>query len=446
MVEAKRRNRGVLPRGTLPSVAHRLGFSTDQIWRLVDRMDRHDRDRTARKQVGPRANAVIKGQRGRQKGKRDYPDHIQEFIIDAWRNPDWESRNHLDLVDPIHRHISKSWIYRLVTRKFPKLKISERTVRRIIDDFEMNDGAKAAYGRGKEGEAKEHLTCIDADFGDPNNVWIADIRPLPIKSMYKSIECTVGLLLIMDGSSTNVLRHKLLPRKDEDDEGNVFGVDFTCQHVRIQLVLAILAVGRRPRHLYMDNGSQFGKALQKFLDLLTAEGEEPTQIHHTRPGEPQGRGGIERALGLIDQFIQFKPGFFEEGNYRKSLKNKKKYKSYEFSFLEAEFDHFIPIRNATPTKAKLAPAVLYEQGPDQGLTPPSLLHLGLFAGSVQRIKDRVPSRKGIRHENKHFALVDEDPELAVKLAGFSLNHQERPTFVVTFETLVVLYVKLDDRQ
>jgi hypothetical protein len=450
LVELKRSNGGVLPRGTLPQAAHRLCKSEDQISRLIARMEEHDRKRQAGNGVEPRVEAVIHGKPGRQKGKRDYPDDVKQFVIDAWRNLNWESLNHLHRTDRVRRRMRKSMIHKLVKQKYPHLNISAVTVRRIIDDFIENKPAHAAYGRGKEGDLKNNVTSIDADFGHVNNVWILDIRPMPIKSNYKGIDCTTGFLGVMEASSSKILQHKVLPRKDKDDAENVFGVDFTCQHVREQIALAILKVGRRPRWLYVDHGAQFGRALEVFLDLLTAEGEQPTQILPTPTGTPPGRGLIERFLGLIDEFNEWKPGFFDEDDWRKSLRNAKKYKFYEFEFLEAEFDTFIPRRNAKQrqTKAKKpkpSPNECYALGPDQGLTPPSLLHLGLFSGSAKRIDDRVPSRAGIRYDNKHFVLWDESPEIGAKLAGLALNKQARPTFVVTFDNLVVLYVKLDDQ-
>lgn len=255
----------------------------------------------------------------------------------------------------------------------------------------------------------------------------------------------------MDASSTKVLRHKLLPRKDVDDAGNVYGVDFTCQQVREQIALAILEVQRRPRLIYVDNGSQFGLALAIFLDLLTADDEEPTRIIHTDPGDPRGRGIVERALGLINSFIQYKPGFFVEKSYRAALRKKKSFNYYEFSFLEGEFEHFIPIRNAKVRGEKPSPDQRYTSAPDEGLTPPDMLQLGLFAGAIERINDRIPSREGVQYKRKgaqykthKYVPVSDDPAIGVALATASMNHQETPTMVITFKDFVVLYVKLPD--
>jgi hypothetical protein len=141
-------------------------------------------------------------------------------------------------------------------------------------------------------------------------------------------------------------------------------VDFTCKQVRLELALAILEYHIRPRIIYVDNGTQFGPALEKFLDLLTPEGEQPTEIIHSEPYEPRGRGVIERALALINSFIQYKPGFFPEDNYYKALEKPKGYKYYEFPFLEKEFAHFHPIWNDRVASDGLSPKQRFVQGPN----------------------------------------------------------------------------------
>jgi hypothetical protein len=294
---------------------------------------------------------------------------------------------------------------------------------------------------------RDNILALDVDFGNPNDYWILDVRPLPCRSVYKSSLCTVGLLYLMDASSTKVLRHKILPREDEDDAGHRFGIDFTCQHIREEIAMAIIENHVRPRIIYVDNASIF-QALHKFLDFITSEGEEPTEIIHTVPGEPRGRGVMERGLGLMNQFAQYKPGFYVEDDYRKSLRNKKRYKNYDFAFLEKEFEHFMPFRNARQWeegRQKLpSPDECYKQGPNKGLRAPSEFQLALFAGTLLKDK-RVPSRKGIQYEKQWYVPASEAPEIGELLTSAVLAKQDRALLVAQIGDFRTLYVQLDGK-
>ncbi len=446
LVDEKRKHGNRLPPRSRQPVAAKWNLSEDEVDRLVQKMIRHEADRKKGLPVGSRVNVVIQNDPGRRKGTFDTPEQIQHLIIDAWCNPDWDALNHLGLTDGITHSLNRKMIYKFIKAKYPKLKISQTTVWRIITSFENTNTAESHWTRGKRDQVRDNILAFDVDFGAPNDFWILDVRPLPNRSQYKSILCTVGLLYIMDASSTKILRHKILPRQDEDNEGHQFGIDYTCQHLREEIAMAIIEYGR-PRIIYIDNAS-IHKVLHKFLDLITPEGEEPTQIIHTLPDEPRGRGVTERALALMDLFGQYKPGFYIENNYRKSLKNKKNYKFYEFSFLEKEFEHFIPFQNARqPGEGQLklpSPSQRYEQGPNKRLSSPPELQLALFGGTVLKDK-RVPSRKGVRYSKTWYVPASEAPEVGVMLASAAIAKRETPLLVAQIGDFTALYVQLDGK-
>lgn len=188
LVQAKHAHGGTLPPGTLPRAAHQLERSEDQISRLIERMELHQRARLDGQQVGPRIRAVIPRRKGRKKGKHDLPDPVTEFIIDAWKSQKWESSNHQGNKDEFNQPLNRAMVHRMTATKFTNLKISRTTVWRVINEYEQREGARSSYARGNKDEVRDNLLAMKGDFGGPNNVWIADIRPLPIRSQYKTLQ------------------------------------------------------------------------------------------------------------------------------------------------------------------------------------------------------------------------------------------------------------------
>jgi hypothetical protein len=427
-------------------VAEQFGLTIDAVDRLVKRMTAHEQARKHGMNVGSRLDAVRKGIPGRQKGKRDMTNEIKQAIIDRWRVGNAKSLNHTGAADPIVVHLHRKMVYKWVRSRYPDANISRTTVWRIIDDFEEQEVAKSKWSRGNVKEVIDNILTVDIDYIGANYYWVLDIRPLPIRSRYKNMLCTTGLLQIIDAFSAFRLASQILPRKDIDEDGNVFGVDFTCKHVRMLLALAILTYKIRPRVIYVDNGTQFGPALEKFLDLLTPIGEPPTEIIHTEPGEPRGRGVIERALALIDAFIQYKPGVFPEGDYRKTIKLPKGFRYYDFDFLVKEFQTYEPIWNDRKRDGKLSPREVYEQGPNYGYAPPSEFQLGLFAGSLQKVDKRGGrsiSREGVRIKNTMYVPANDSPVIGEQLASAANAKEERECITIKIGELQFLYVKLD---
>ena len=444
IVEAKRANNNEVPRGMLTQVGFKVGLTQDQVDRLVRKLEAHDEDRKKGKPVGPRVNAIIPGKRGRQPGKRNLPQNVCDQIIRRWRSEKLKTRNHTGESDPIKVRLARNYVFTWAKKEFSNHSISRTTIWRIIHDFETAEPARSAWSRGRKDEVRDNLQTVDIDFIGPGYFWIADIRPLPIRSRYKTIETTIGILQIIDAFSTKRLREKILPRQDKDEEGNIFGIDFTCKEVRVQLAMAMLQTGIRPRCIYVDNGAQFGPALEKFLDLLTPEGEEPTRIIHTPPGDPRGRGIVERSLALINRFIEFKVGFFYEDNYYTAIKKPKHYKYYDFAFLEKEFAHYLDIFNDRQDDGKYSPNERYSQSPNYGLSLPSMLQLGLFAGSVQKYSRQI-SRDGIILDKIKYVALDLAPEMSVRVVNAVMSKQKRPLLVVDLGEWRFLYVNLDDK-
>jgi hypothetical protein len=444
LIQLKRANNGIMPDGERRRVAHKYALSEDQVDRLTRRVLFHEKQREQGKPVGPRAQAVMAGTPGRQQGKRNLPVEVEQFITDAWRVSSYASLNRHDEAEQVHVRLTRQEVWQLARKKFPQHEISYDYACRVIHDFIATNRAKSDYARGHSDAVRDNIPAMDADFGDPNNIHIWDVRPLPLRSKHKGVLCTAGLLLGMDASSTKILRHKLLPRKDVSDKGEIFGVDFTTQHVRTQIALAILETKKRPRVIYVDNASIFRKSLQRFLDLLTVEGEPSTEIIYSGVDDPRGRGVLERLLALMDQFARFVPGFFHEDNYRKALKETKKYKFKEFSEIEQEFNHFIPIWNDRSRNGKSSPNTRYGEGPDVGLSPPSALNLALFGGMVKMLDPRIPSRKGVRYNNVHYDLVTTDPEITDKLISASIAKAQIQCLLAQIQELKVIYVRLGD--
>jgi hypothetical protein len=121
------------------------------------------------------------------------------------------------------------------------------------------------------------------------------------------------MIPVVDAYSLFTPTFILVPRKVENDLGEVQKVDFRYHHVTKLLAVVMMMVRLRPGFLYTDNGAQF-KALERILSYLTTHTDENITLVRGFPGHPWGRGIVEVVQKLVDAILREQPGFVANEN------------------------------------------------------------------------------------------------------------------------------------
>src|SRR5512145_1957095 len=90
----------------------------------------------------------------------------------------------------------------------------------------------------------------------------------------------------------------------------------------------------RFRRFYADHGYT---AFARYMAFMTAPGEDPTILIHSRVARPRGRGKVERGAQLIDGFLKTHRAMVREHDFRRSRK-KKESQIPTFDVFKRDFD------------------------------------------------------------------------------------------------------------
>jgi transposase InsO family protein len=331
----------------------------------------------------------------------------------------------------------------VLTAAFPDHLVSEATIRRFLAKERKKNPALFVLARdGESALWRDYIPKTTNDVSAPNERWQSDGRYLPIYVQYGGHPSRVALVSILDDKSRYVPAWCLVPRQEQDELGDLHTVDFTGEHVRMLFASAMYKTQTRPRVIYTDNGSQF-KALEPRMKYLTDEAEPPIEVIHTKPGRPQGRGKMERALGQIDTFLHGLPGYVEDEDDAMCWKRAREAPNLlTFEELEANlkqhFEHWNTVsQNGKPSRFQVW------QSSTVSLPAPTPIRLALLADASEII-DASVSDLGIRYKNKHYMIIPKEPEdyqRWTRLVG-----QKVPLCAIPMEKETLIVVTLDGRK
>jgi hypothetical protein len=415
---------GRLPRGTLQLAAAEFECTEDWIAKSM----RQQREYIAAYPDEPYYNAHTPRPVGRPKGRQS-PRKVIDAIEKARVNKHWLSRNgeggYNESTDNLI--IEKKLIHSLVVQEFGAIH-SERTTRRILEDFEDREAVRVAVAEYGPGILQNHLPTINNSSRGPGERGQFDARPFSVVVNYNGIFCTVHGLLVFDDASGYLAAWELLPAKKVDEEGNVHKQGFTDQMSRATVARAVKAVGRF-RVFYTDHGYE---AIKNYMPFMVAQGEETTALIHSRVGRPRGRS-VERGVQLVDGFFQTQRYFVREHEYRRSRKKKKSLVP-TFEQVRTDFAAYAHCWNHDPAPGGgPSRSELLKQGPSFFLSVPAPENLAMFALGKQKTT-RVPRRDGdtlFWLDNQGYAAYRAEPELYKQIARLSL--QDRELDIMTFE-------------
>jgi hypothetical protein len=412
--QMQRANGGRLPDGELDKAATELMESPDWIEKQVKHL------RVYRAAYGSEpdyndANAFTPLPLGRPRGRMSDPK-IVEFVEKAAQNQVWSSLNGDTTTSQISHPIGPRLIHSLVKEVFPDQQ-SESTTWRIYDDFRQNHPALFAATRGDIDVLQKLLPWIKNKVAGSCERGQLDVRPFPIVVDYGGIHCTVRGLIIVDDYSDYKPVWDVLPAKRMDKDMEALGQDYTCRKIRELLAIAMIRLGRRFRIIYPDNGSIFAKpALGPYMQLLVAPDEDSTILVNRRRKRPRGGGNIENELGSVTRFIQFRPGYILESEYRKSLALGKKIGVRKYEEFIVDYNAYMNYCNLEQIDGQPSCYERFKEGRDRGLSLPSAENLAVFALSSRR-ELRKADPGGIWLDRKRYVPYRKDARIYEELAN-----------------------------
>jgi hypothetical protein len=131
--------------------------------------------------------------------------------------------------------------------------------------------------------------------------WHVDITTLPIRVRINEAAHNVKMISIGDQQNGSLLWWLLLPATSMHDE---------VVNLIIAKMKEIVVTDKRPRQIYVDNGSSF-KNLAKQLNVSTTEQQVPIEVIHIEPGRPRAAGRIEASLEVIWNQLNDVPGYVD---------------------------------------------------------------------------------------------------------------------------------------
>jgi transposase InsO family protein len=202
---------------------------------------------------------------------------------------------------------------------------------RQIKDIKLTDPVLVELAqKGAKHVDTYYTDKIQIDFERPWECLQSDARALPICVTVDGEVCICVLIVIIDAFSRYVLDWRLVAKRGKNAEGEWDNVDFTGKDVREMLGTVMLKYKRRPWFIYTDNGSQF-RALEPYLPFLLNYDEKGLQLVNTAPYRPQGRGIIERTLGITDTYIcEFEGSFSKDTLANREKARREKLRSFEW--------------------------------------------------------------------------------------------------------------------
>lgn len=444
----------VLP-GNLAAAAKKLGVTRD--W--VEKKRVHLRAYHEEYPDDPLGTSVVPLPRGPQKGRLNGGKtstaaearraEIIHDVEDAYINLQWYSRdgdaNHSTEQYSLTKDnlIGPRLIYGLIKKKYGDI-VSEATVWRIINDFRQRNPTRVHAAREDINDARQNLfPYTENDVSGPGERIQIDIRPLPQRVQLEGmVDTTVYVAWIIDDFSRAVPEYKIITRKTFGSDEEVARQDFTCKQIRILIARFIIRTGKRPRIIYVDEGTQFAEALATYMSFLKAPGEDMTVLRHRKGA--RGGGKVERSLQMIDLFLETRPGYIRESNYRRSYQRTKPFELKRFEQFQSDFETFMHHWNHD-----LAPDggasrwQVWERDPDKSLSPPPNFHLIAFA-SGERHETREWDGGFFKIDNERWFPTEPSGEVYEQLADAKKRADEIPIIVSVLDDETFVFFRLRD--
>jgi hypothetical protein len=256
-------------------------------------------------------DALIPDKRGPEKGRYitdDQYDIILGTVLkNIWIIVDDEGNRYIK-----KKRFSYKWLKDVLNKPEFKNKVSRTQIVRQIQDIKLDDPVMVELAqKGAKYVDAHYIDKIQIDFERPWECLQSDARALPFFVFVDGELCICVLIVIMDAFSRYVLDWRLVAKRGKDAEGDWKDVDFTGKDIREMFGNVMVDYGRRPWFIYTDNGSQF-RAMEPYLPLLLNYGDKGLHLVNTEPYRPQGRGIIERTLGITDTYLCEFDGHFEK--------------------------------------------------------------------------------------------------------------------------------------
>lgn len=416
---------GRIPRGERERAATEFGCTPNWVFKSIQAQ----REYIAAYPDEPFYNAHTPRPVGRPKG-RAASEEVREVIEHARINKRWLTRNGAGGYDEIENILEKKHIHSLIVEHFGAIH-SRSTTYRIIRDYEERRAARVQVAENDPGVLQNHLPTISNKARGPGERAQFDARPFPIVVDNDGVHCTVHGMLVVDDFTGYIASWELIPAKRLDDNGEIYRQTFRDQLSRATVARGVMQVGRFPS-FYADHGYE---ALKGYMLFMVAAGEEPTQLVHSRVARPRGRGGIERGLQLVDEFLRTRPYFVRERDFRRS-RAKKRSEIPAYARLREDFAAFVHHWNHDPAPGSgPSRAELLKQGPSFFLTPPAPENLAMFALG-QRREQRDARRDGdiwFRLDGRGYEAHRRDNEIYEQFANLSSRGGKIDLLVFDFD-------------
>jgi hypothetical protein len=178
------------------------------------------------------------------------------------------------------------------------------------------------------------------------------------------------------------------------------------------------------------------------MSFLKAPGEDMTVLRHRKGA--RGGGKAERSLQMIDLFLETRPGYIRESNYRRSYQRTKPFELKRFEQFQSDFETFMHHWNHD-----LAPDggasrwQVWERGPDKSLSPPPNFHLIAFA-SGERHETREWDGGFFKIDNERWLPAEPSGEVYEKLADAKKRADEIPIIVSVLDDETFVFFRLRD--
>jgi hypothetical protein len=446
LLDRKKQHNGVLPDADCQEAAQELHCHENTVRNTISDIELYLRDHKVRI-----LDALVPYPAGRKKG-RAITDEQKKFILGALCS------THQITIDEEGRRYSKrkryntQWILDAINQPEFGNTVHEKTLYRFITDITKEDPLVIEYAKqvyadlGKRHIKSKYAHQIKIDFIAPHEVWQCDARAIPMYVLVNGKPCIVTLIVLIDAFSRYVLRWRIVAKVGVDEAGDLKNVEYTGKDFREMVAKTLNDEYVRPYDIYTDNASQF-RALVKFLSHLLDHGERPIRLTNTEPYQPEGRGLIERVLGLTDMYFCEFPGFFErdEPAYRERAKQEAE---LTFEDMVKRFDRFFTRWNEERKNGLPSRRDVYLNTPHEALPAPSKARLAWLACSLDRGMASVTQRNGLTYKGSYEPVRDDNDmldTLAIAVSNYKLYKTKVPIVKMRLEDEEVVVAFFDGK-
>jgi hypothetical protein len=346
--------------------------------------------------------------------------------------------------------------------------VSKPTIKRLMDRFISEHQSEFVYAHeGRSGYNKKRAPKKQNNVPGPNYRWQYDFRCGPIYVLNGNISSRVIFGVILDDFSQNPLSVIAIARKEEEIEyidnkkyKKFRRVSFTATDASRQLCNTMFVHKVRPLYLYTDRDPIFADEFQTNLVQLISKGETPIAHIKSLPGEPQGRGKIERFLGLLDEILREFPGYLDKDDWEHQRQVLEK-PLWTLDYFRKRLAEEIEKRRDTPPRKNGAQTrrQLWESDKQWMLPAPPDERLALFANTFLQTTARVYPI-GVLHDNIYYVPKEVSREgdkawdeavgleIPFRLAVFSDGSEEKIVAAASYNEKTwtpIIPRELDDR-